>query len=135
MKKLKLLFGRFFRGIINEVFTARTKEILDAGTSRSKDLNLTVTELDTFGGLMNRKEFTAKLKHAIKLVDLRKEWIEASIFNRKGLPTIEVLLDLEKEIRNEYETARRGGKDKRSEALLAQGGLDAFRIIREELEK
>jgi len=132
MKKLKLLFGRFIKSITEEVINSKIEEILSAGTHKQKELALVITELDTFGGLMDRKEFIAKLKHAIKLVDLRKEWIDASIYKRKGLPKIEMLIKLEKEAKAEYEKAKRE-KDK-NETLFREGVLNAFEVIKEALK-
>jgi len=134
MKKIKLFFGKFIKNIVNEVFTARTKEILDAGVSKQAELASAVSELDVYGGLMDRKEFVSKLKHTVKLVELRKEWIEASIYSRKGLPTIEMLIDIEKEIKRKFDIAKRGGVDKKNDAFFAEGGLTAFKLIKEALE-
>ena len=130
MKKLKLLFGRFIRSIVNEVITSRIKEILDAGTRKQKELALVITELDTFGGLMGRKEFIKKLKHAIKLVDLRKKWIDASIYKRKGLSKVEELIELEKEITDLYHKAKREGDKK--EIARAEGRLEVIYWIKED---
>ena len=135
LKKLKLLLGRFIKSITNEVVDAKVEDILKAGTGKSKDLGLAVSELNVFGGLMGRKEFISKLKHVIKLVELKKEWIEASIYNRKGFPTIEMLLNLEKESRVRFERARRAlGDTRNKEMWTAQGELNTFKIIREALE-
>jgi len=134
-QKIKRSFGAFVRSITDEMVNAKIEELLAAGTKKSKDLGLAVSELDVFGGLMGRKEFIAKLKHVIKLVELRKEWIEASIYNRKGLPTIEMLLNLEKEAREKYERARRALSDTRNKELwTAEGELAAFKRIKEVLE-
>lgn len=134
-QKVKRLLGTFVRGITDEIVNAKIEELLDAGTRKSKHLGLAVSELDVFGGLMSRKEFVSKLKHVIRLVELRKEWIEASIYNRKGLPTIETLLELEKEAKKEYERARRSLDNTRNKELwIAEGSLNAFERIKEVLE-
>lgn len=132
-KKIKRLLGRSIRSITNEVVDAKVEKILAAGTHKGKDLGLAVSELDVFGGLMGRKEFVSKLKHVIKLVELRKEWIEESIYNRKGFPTIEILINLEKQAKAEYEKAKRE-RDKK-DIFFGEGVLKAFEVIKEALKK
>ena len=139
MKKLKLFFGRFIRNITNEVINARIeeilvagthrdKEILVAGTHRDKEILVAIRELDILGGLMSRKEFVNKLKHTIKLIELRKKWIDASVYKKKGMLEAEMLIDLEKEIMRLYNKAER--EDDKKEIARAEGRLEVMEWLK-----
>lgn len=133
LNKLKLLVGRFMRSIVNEVVNARINDILDAGTSRSNELVAAISEIDVYGGLLDREEFIKKLKHIIKLIELRKEWIDASIYNSKEASSVEKIIKLEKTAIDAYHEAMRDGEVK--EIARAEGRLEVFDRIRKEFEK
>lgn len=132
MKRIKKVIGRIFRSVVNEAVNSKVDEILNAGTKANKDLNTAITELDTFGGLMSRKEFIKKLKHTIVLIEKRREWIDSSIYNKKGLPTVESLVELEKDVTELYHKARR--EDDTTEISKSEGRLEIIDHIKETLE-